>query len=153
VNRRYKMLMINDDKRKLFKEAVKRLLAEREWTYRDAGEAAGLDSTTVWNMAQGKIPRPETLAKLIEALGADGLELARVANYPALIPTDPDTAADQLLDALDREELTYEPEWEGITAEAYLGAEEMSDNDRRRVQAAMRRVLEADKRRRERGKG
>jgi len=122
---------------------------------RAADLKTGVSYTTISNMELGKVPEMETVVKFAVGYQQDVNAALELAGYDPLPThaTDPDTAADQLLDALDREELTYEPVWEGITADAYLGAEEMSDNDRRRVQAAMRRVLEADKRRRERGKG
>jgi len=134
-------------------EYVAAVLKKHGASLRSQRQRTGLSHTTVSSWLQGVNPGIDGVRAFAGGFGEDLREALRIAGYGDVHATDPDTAADQLLDALDREELTYEPVWEGITADAYLGAEEMSDNDRRRVQAAMRRVLEADRRRRERGKG
>ncbi len=99
--------MMNDKHKPAFGDAVKTFLEERKLTYRQAGNRLNLDSTTVWNMAQGKVPRPDTVVTFARGFGLPVSEWLTLAGYEGFEAEPVEVSGSDVLlagiDALQRE--------------------------------------------------
>lgn len=141
--------MIND-KPENIQEAIEQLRRQLGFSYAQMGIKAKLDGSTIHKLEKTGRGSMETVVQIARVFGKDINEWLVLADFEPIEPS-ADDAAEALLAAEERGELTYESEEDGWTAEAFGGATEMSDNDQRRIKSIVKKLIETDRRRR--GKG
>lgn len=138
--------MING-KPETIQEAVKQLRDETGLTWAQMGVRAGLDGSTIWKIADTGRGSMDTVARLARKFGRDVNEWLELAGYDPVEPS-PDDAAEALLEAADRGELD-DLDTEGIDVDVagFAGPGSMTENDRRRINAVLAKLIAADRKR------
>ena len=113
---------------------------------RQARMRTGIDTDTLGRMRQGDVPKIDKVIAYARGFEEDVNAALRLAGYDPVEPS-PDDAAEALLEAADRGELTYEPDLDQVDVYGFEGAGSMTENDRRIINAGLRKLLEAQRRR------
>ena len=109
-------------------EAVQAVLDERGLTQRGQRSRTGVSHVTVQGMLNGVVPQMETVAAFARGFGLDVNEWLELAGYEPVEPS-ADDAAESLLGAADRQELTYEPDFSDIRVEGFQGVAGIDPGD------------------------
>jgi len=139
-----------------FGEAVRRVLQEHGLTLRAQRIRTGIDHTTMKSMCDGLPGRLEKIEQFARAFNLDVNEWRKLAGFDPVDATNPDAAADQLLDALDQAdlpELTYEPDFSDIRVDGFEGVEGIEAGDVEILNEVVRTVAARIAKRRQQGKG
>ena len=130
-----------------FGEAVKQVLQQHGLSLRSQRIRTGIDHMTMKGMCDGIPPRLEKVEQFAKSFKLNVGAWRVLAGYDPVEPS-PDDAAEALLEAADRGELDdLDTEGIDVDVEGYSGPGSMTDNDRRRINAVLKKLIAADRKR------